>query len=333
MWRDRTNLYISYRQSYAYHPIKKPEVSSPSYGYNSSISSERQRLMSTGEYDDGETLIEMDLLPPRWVDISDQVNEILKDVAFTAQKLDRLHQQHVLPGFNDEEVKKKEEIEIENLTQGITKRFHECQRAIQKIEILVRESKAQGGISKGEETMAKNIQISLASKVQEASAAFRKKQSAYLKKLRGASGMNAPIDGTSINTFSDRSVQETDADKSYSQLTLKKTSDSSDAVISQREREITDIAQGIIELADIFHELQTMIIDQGTMLDRIDYNVERMSTNVKAADKELNVASSYQKKGTRRRAIFLLILLVIGMFILLMLKHKNRTWNNENNPS
>lgn len=305
--------------------MKKPEVSSPNYGYSSTISSERQGLMSTGAYDDGETVIEMDLLPPRWADISDQVTEILKNVAFKGQKLDRLHQQHVLPGFNDEDVKRQEEIEIEFLTQDITKSFHECQRAIQKIEVLVRESKAQGGISKGEEIMARNIQISLAGKVQEASASFRKKQSTYLKKLRGASGINAPIDGTSLNTFSDRSVQETNADKHYSQLTLQKTSDFSDAIISQREREINDIAQGIIELADIFQELQTMIIDQGTMLDRIDYNVESMSNNVKSADKELNVAISYQKKGTRRRAIFLLILLVLGMFILLMLKRKNHT--------
>lgn len=88
----------------------------------------------------------------------------------------------------------------------------------------------------------------------------------------------------------------------------------------QREREITDIAQGIIELADIFKELQTMIIDQGTMLDRIDYNVERMAVDVKAADKELKVASGYQRKGTKRRIIFLLVLLVVGMFILLMVK-------------
>lgn len=57
----------------------------------------------------------------------------------------------------------------------------------------------------------------------------------------------------------------------------------------QREREINDIAKGIIELADIFKELQTMVIDQGTMLDRIDYNVERMAENVKGADKELIV--------------------------------------------
>ena len=62
-----------------------------------------------------------------------------------------------------------------------------------------------------------------------------------------------------------------------------------DVAIAQREREIEEIAQGIIELADIFKELQGMVIDQGTMLDRIDYNVENMSVNVKAADKELNV--------------------------------------------
>jgi len=90
----------------------------------------------------------------------------------------------------------------------------------------------------------------------------------------------------------------------------------------QREREITDIAQGIIELADIFKELQAMIIDQGTMLDRIDYNVERMAVDVKGADKELTVATGYQKKTVKRKVILLLILLVVGMFILLLVKPK-----------
>ena len=67
---------------------------------------------------------------------------------------------------------------------------------------------------------------------------------------------------------------------------------SNDAAIAQREREINDIAKGIIELADIFKDLQAMVIDQGTMLDRIDYNVERMAVDVKGAEKELVVACS-----------------------------------------
>lgn len=95
--------------------------------------------------------------------------------------------------------------------------------------------------------------------------------------------------------YTDPSLMESDADKSFSQTTLMQTSQrqrrtgQNDAAIEQREREINDIAKGIIELSDIFRELQTMIIDQGTMLDRIDYNVERMGTEVKAADRELNV--------------------------------------------
>lgn len=58
------------------------------------------------------------------------------------------------------------------------------------------------------------------------------------------------------------------------------------------------------------------------MLDRIDYNVESMATDVQAADKELNVASGYQKKTTKRKIIFLLLLIVVGMIILVAIKPK-----------
>jgi syntaxin 16 len=63
-----------------------------------------------------------------------------------------------------------------------------------------------------------------------------------------------------------------------------------------------------------------MVIDQGTLLDRIDYNVERVSRDVKEADKELKVASGYQKKSIKRKIMLLLAILIAGVFILLSLK-------------
>ncbi|KAL7930573.1 t-SNARE [Trichoderma chlorosporum] len=338
MWRDRTNLYISYRQSYAHHPNQRSKYASggfsDAYSTSSFAPEDRRGLLSSGAFeDDGDAVIEMDLLPPRWTDVSDEITELLAEIATKSQRLDKLHQTHVLPGFDDDEAKRKEEVQIERLTQEITKGFHQCHQRIQKVEHMVRESTQSGTITRAEETMAKNIQISLATRVQEASANFRKKQSAYLKKLRGMGGLGAvsPIDRPTSpmpgSSYMDPSLQESDADRSFSQSTLQvamqqKTLHSNDAAIAQREREIEEIAQGIIELSDLFRDLQTMIIDQGTMLDRIDYNVERMNTEVKAADKELTIASGYQKRNIKRKIILLLLLLVAGLFILLMVKPK-----------
>ncbi|KAF3012485.1 hypothetical protein E8E15_003595 [Penicillium rubens] len=329
MWRDRTNLYFSYRQSLIHHPAKKPHFT-PTNGFSDTPShpEENRRLIPETD-EDGDMVIEMDLLPPRWVDVQEEVSELLSEIAQNSAQLDKLHQKHLLPGFGDEELRRQDEGVIESLTQDVTRSFHDCQRSIMRIETMVGESKAHGGVTSGEETMAKNIQISLAARVQEASARFRKKQSTYLRKLRDLEGIATPFDGAPTqaqNPYTDPSMMESDADRSFSQTMLQETSQrqtgQNDAAIAQREREINDIAKGIIELSDIFRELQTMIIDQGTMLDRIDYNVERMGTEVKAADKELKVATGYQQRTTKRKIMLLLLLVVVGMIILLVVKPK-----------
>lgn len=138
--------------------------------------------MAAGAFeDDGDAVIEMDLLPPRWLDVQDEVTERLGEITKSMKSLEQLHQRHVLPGFDDEAVKKREEREIENMTQGITKGFQSCQKSIKRIQSMLREAQMSGGISRGEETMAKNLQISLATRVGDVSTLFRKRQSAYLK--------------------------------------------------------------------------------------------------------------------------------------------------------
>lgn len=151
--------------------------------------------------------------------------------------------------------------------------------------------------------------------------------------LRDLGGFASPFrSATPVqNPYNDPAMQESDADRSFAQSTSLQTKqqrlrhDPNEAIIAQREREIEDIAQGIIELANIFQELQTMVIDQGSMLDRIDYNVENMSRDVKEADKELKVASGYQKRGIKRKVMLLLAILIAGVFILLSLKLGTRS--------
>ncbi|KAI7529330.1 t-SNARE [Hortaea werneckii] len=340
-WRDRTNLFISYRQSYTHHPAKRTRLSAPT-GYRDDADSERAGLMSNQDAGN-DAVIEMDLLPPRWLDIQDEINTILNEVGTKMKKLDQLHAKHVLPGFDDESVKAHEEREIEALTQDITRAFTTCQTRIRKISTYLRDQQTQpnGQISQADAKMATNLQTSLAARVGDVSVAFRKKQSAYLKKLRQLGGMTMPLDnnpnsrtatpltGAAANPYTDPAMQDSESDRAGAQSTLlqtaqvrRRTNTAMDTTITQREREIEKIAQGVIDLSNIFQELNTMVIDQGSLLDRIDYNVERTHEHVQGAERELKVATGYQKKTTKRKVILLLVLIVVGLFILLLVKPK-----------
>jgi len=153
--------------------------------------------------------------------------------------------------------------------------------------------------------------------------------------LRHLGGFASPLDRSSTpidnqNPYATASLLDSEADASYSASTLQQARQRQsqlrqDPAIATREREIEQIATGILDLSTLFRDLQNIVIDQGSMLDRIDYNVDRMAVDVKAADKELTVATGYQKRSVKRKIILLLLLLVVGMFILLGLKLGSRS--------
>lgn len=93
-----------------------------------------------------------------------------------------------------------------------------------------------------------------------------------------------------------------------------------EAKIKEREEEINEIAKSIFSLAEIFKQLQVLVIDQGTVLDRIDYNIELTVTHMKQATVELEKGTEYQKKAGKKMIILLLILIVFGMIIAVIFK-------------
>jgi len=90
--------------------------------------------------------------------------------------------------------------------------------------------------------------------------------------------------------------------------------------IQHRDREVTEIANSIASLAELFKDLSILVIDQGTLLDSIEYNIEQTSVNIAEAVKELDVATRYQKNTGRRKIIFLLLLIIFGLIVVLIFK-------------
>ena len=94
-------------------------------------------------------------------------------------------------------------------------------------------------------------------------------------------------------------------------------------LVNQRDEEITRIAKSIEELASIFKELAVLVIDQGTILDRIDYNMEHAVEHAKEGVKQLEKAEEHQKNNLAIKCIILLVLLILIMIGVLIWKHSD----------
>ena len=88
--------------------------------------------------------------------------------------------------------------------------------------------------------------------------------------------------------------------------------DDMDKLAAERDEEIRKIVESIEELSAIFKELAVLVIDQGTILDRIDYQMEQVVEQVEDGVQHLERAEEYQKSARPRYCIcFLLITITI----------------------
>ena len=68
-----------------------------------------------------------------------------------------------------------------------------------------------------------------------------------------------------------------------------------------RDRELTEIAKSIATLAELFKDLSSLVIDQGTLLDSVEYNIEQTAVNMSGAVKELEIATRFVPSRVRHR--------------------------------
>uniref|UniRef100_A0A9L0S9U5 Syntaxin 16 n=1 Tax=Equus caballus TaxID=9796 RepID=A0A9L0S9U5_HORSE len=89
-------------------------------------------------------------------------------------------------------------------------------------------------------------------------------------------------------------------------------------MVEEREREIRQIVQSISDLNEIFRDLGAMIVEQGTVLDRIDYNVEQSCIKTEDGLKQLHKAEQYQKKNRKMLVILILFVIIIVLIVVLV---------------
>eukprot|EP01104_Vermistella_antarctica_P017821 TRINITY_DN63_c0_g1_i1.p1 TRINITY_DN63_c0_g1~~TRINITY_DN63_c0_g1_i1.p1 ORF type:complete len:314 (+),score=67.46 TRINITY_DN63_c0_g1_i1:80-1021(+) len=250
-------------------------------------------------------------VPPAWMGIVNEISDIIEMMGQKMEQLSQVHKKHLLPGFGD---RVDEEQAIEIMTRDITRLFHKVQgkvKAVGKVPVLGSEDKQ----------IRTNVQSSMATKVQDMSMEFRKQQKNYLSRLRGLDRDGGPDPFAYEETPSSAAYsEEVDIyDPGMTQDQVMRM-DSAQAEVETRVQEINTIARSINELAGIFKDMSVLVVDQGTVLDRIDYNIEQADVSTQEAVEELRKASKAQQGTRNKKCIFLVAILIMIVLIVIFLK-------------
>ncbi|KAK7337494.1 hypothetical protein VNO77_18071 [Canavalia gladiata] len=248
-------------------------------------------------------------MPPSWVDDSEEIATNIQRARIKISELTKAHAKALMPSFGDEG--KEDQRHIETLTQEITSLLRKSEVRLKRL--------AAGGSSE-DSNVRKNVQRSLATDLQNLSMDLRRKQSAYLKRLQqqkeGYDGVDLEMNFNG-SKFGSHDDEFNDVGFSEEQMTkLKK----SEHLSVEREREIEQVAKSVHELAQIMKDLSVLVIDQGTIVDRIDYNIQSVATSVEEGFKQLQKAERTQKKGGMVMCATVLVIMCFVMLVLLVLK-------------
>ena len=91
-----------------------------------------------------------------------------------------------------------------------------------------------------------------------------------------------------------------------------------DILLQERDIELDKICKGVNNLHEMFKDMNILVNEQGTILDRIDYNIDIGYDNVSKGKKKLHEANESRKGSCFRNAImFLMLFIFIESMIIL----------------
>ncbi|XP_022748200.1 syntaxin-41-like isoform X4 [Durio zibethinus] len=246
-------------------------------------------------------------LPPAWVDVSEEIAANVQRAQTKMAELAKAHAKALMPSFGDG---KEDHQNIEALTHEITNLLKQSEKRLRKLK---------AGPSE-DSNIRKNVQRSLATDLQKLSVELRRNNSTYLKRLRQQKEGQDGVD-LEMNLNGNRSKAEDDdlGDMVFNEHQMAKLKQS-EAFTVEREREIQQVVESVNEVAQIMKDLSVLVIDQGTIVDRIDYNIQNVATTVEEGLKQLQKAERTQKQGGMVMCASVLVIMCFVMLVLLILK-------------
>ncbi|XP_014468050.1 PREDICTED: syntaxin-16 [Dinoponera quadriceps] len=264
--------------------------------------------------------------PPAWTDALEETQYVLSRLRVKIDSLVELHSKQLTrPTLDDTS---QEERQMEQLTREISRGFSNGYRQVQTIKSAGRHETKPAG-----RRLAASAVIALSTALQELGLRYRTAQNHYLTQVKSREERNSQFfaeDQSLLESVAadpwlaesnEAAAEYWPRDERRQESVLLQLEEPEDRMrlALEREEQIGSIVQSIADLKYIFKDLAVMVEDQGTVLDRIDYNIEQTQVQVQEGYKQLKKADSYQKANRKLYCIVILAAAVILLSFLLII--------------
>jgi len=253
-------------------------------------------------------------LPPVWMELLDTIDLDVKSIEQQMGLLRSYHSKRLRIVLDDSAAGEQDQ-QIQETTKSITELFHNCESRLKKIALKGNEEGKT--LAYQDRVIRLNVMRSRAMKIQELSTTFRKIQRSFISEVtKQAKKGNKYIDEEILNS---NIIDDNIISRGFTpeQMKMLETFERSQ---QDRTAEILEIAKSVNELALLFNELNVLIVEQGSLLDRIDYNVDQTVNNLTSSKKHLDDAEKYQKRSTTALCVLILCVLVVVCGLILIIK-------------
>ena len=86
--------------------------------------------------------------------------------------------------------------------------------------------------------------------------------------------------------------------------------------LRERDTEMANVMKSIVELNEIFQEMNSMVVNQGSLMDRIDFNIETIHMKVEESAVQLSRA---ERKAAQTRKLKCIFILCGSVFVALLI--------------
>jgi len=209
------------------------------------------------------------------------------------------------PAF-DENIDEDENEEIEGMTETLSNNFLSSHKILNRV-------KTRQFRNKMEEKIAKNLASRYAEEISSYSTRFRKCQGNFSRRLQKRETRTADL----MDLQGDFEIATDDAlDANFQRQELALDTE----FLDKREKELNKISKSINDLNQLFRDISSFVVEQGTILDQIEYNVDAAATKTEEGLKQLKKADQYQRKDRKMKAILCMAVTVAILLFLLIMK-------------